>query len=245
MRVLIVDDHPIFRSGLRRVLEGSGVEVVGEAGSGAEAIDLVGSLSPDVVLMDLALPGMSGIEATRAIRSSLSATKIVVLTAALDDREIFAAIEAGAEGYLLKDIDAGDLVNRLQRVLEGEPALTPAVARRLWSRYKRPTRSKRPDPGVLTDREIEVLALMFGGVTANRDLAKHLVVTENTVRYHLNNIFHKLQVRDKVQAVAQAVRRGILHPPQSPDPPPDPDIGPAHFSKPRSGAGRIPMAGVA
>jgi DNA-binding NarL/FixJ family response regulator len=218
MRVLIVDDHPLFRDGLRSLLEVRGLDVVGEASNGREAVDQARRLRPEVVLMDLDMPELNGLAATRLISAELPDVKVVILTASEDDANLFEAIKSGAQGYLYKNLDSAEIVRLLEGVAEGEPALTPGLARKLLGEFARPAHvapvPDEPFPS-LTDREREVLDLLVQGVTSNRELAERLVVTENTVKYHLRNILDKLHVQNRAQVVAFAVRQGLIEPPTS------------------------------
>lgn len=214
MRVLIADDHALFRDGLRSLLEARGVEVVGEARNGREAVDLARSTHPDIVLMDLTMPVVGGLEATRLISAQLPDVKVVVVTASEDEADLFEAIKSGAQGYLLKNLESGQFFGLLEGVARGEPALTPALARKLLREFARPSTHDRADrqPDALTEREREVLELLVQGVTSNRDLAERLVVSENTVKYHLRNILDKLHVQNRAQVVAYALRHGLVEP---------------------------------
>jgi DNA-binding NarL/FixJ family response regulator len=216
MRVLIVDDHPLFRDGLRSLLEVRGIDVVGEATNGREGVDQARRLRPDVALMDLDMPELSGLAATRLISAELPSVKVVILTASEDDANLFEAIKSGAQGFLYKNLDSAEIVRLLEGVADGAPALTPGLARKLLGEFARPV-SAAPAPTeplpALTDREREVLDLLVQGVTSNRELAERLVVTENTVKYHLRNILDKLHVQNRAQVVAFAVRQGIIEPP--------------------------------
>jgi len=219
MRVLIADDHPLFRDGLRSLLEARGIEVVGEARNGREATDQARRLTPDVVLMDLAMPEVNGLAATRLISAELPAIKVVILTASEDDADLFEAIKSGAQGYLFKNLDSAEFFRLLEGVAHGEPALTPGLARKLLGEFARPAPAPRTPvepPSELTEREREVLDLLIQGVTTNRELAERLVVTENTVKYHLRNILDKLHVQNRAQVVAYAVRQGMVDPPHHP-----------------------------
>ena len=212
MRLLIADDHALFRDGLRSLLEARGIEVVGEARNGREAVEGVRRLRPDVVLMDLSMPEMNGLAATRVLSSELPEVKVVILTASEDDADLFEAIKSGAQGYIFKNLDSDAFFHLLERVASGEPALSPALARKLLVEFARPSTARaHADSGAdaLTDREREVLDLLVQGVTSNRDLAERLVVTENTVKYHLRNILDKLHVQNRAQVVAYAVRHGM------------------------------------
>jgi DNA-binding NarL/FixJ family response regulator len=216
MRVLIVDDHPLFRDGLRSLLEGRGIDVVGEASTGREGVDQTRRLQPDVVLMDLDMPEVNGLAATRLISAELPTVKVVILTASEDDANLFEAIKSGAQGYLYKNLDSAEIFRLLEGVAQGEPALTPGLARKLLGEFARPTPAapvpEEPPPS-LTDREREVLDLLVQGVTSNRELAERLVVSENTVKYHLRNILDKLHVQNRAQVVAFAVRQGMIERP--------------------------------
>ena len=213
MRVVIADDHPLFRDGLRSLLEARGVEVIGEAHDGREAVELARRLKPEVVLMDLSMPDVDGLAATRLISAELPGVKVVILTASEDDADLFEAIKSGAQGYLFKNVASDEFFRLLEGVARGEPALTPGLARKLLGEFARPgppTRTSLEPPSTLTDREREVLDLLVQGVTSNRELAERLVVTENTVKYHLRNILDKLHVQNRAQVVAYAVRHGMV-----------------------------------
>lgn len=218
MRVLIADDHPLFRDGLRSLLEAHGIDVVGEAKNGREAVEQATRLHPEVVLMDLNMPELGGLDATRLISAEHSAVKVVVLTASEDDADLFEAIKSGAQGYLFKNLDSEEFFRLLDGVARGEPALTPGLARKLLGEFARPA-TPASHPGAtgetqsLTEREREVLNLLVQGVTSNRELAERLVVTENTVKYHLRNILQKLHAQNRAQVVAFAVRYGMIEPP--------------------------------
>ena len=216
MRVVIADDHPLFRDGLRSLLEARDIDVVGKARNGREAVDQARRLKPDVVLMDLGMPEVNGLAATRLISAELPAVKVVILTASDDDADLFEAIKSGAQGYLFKNLDSVEFFHLLEGVARGEPALTPALARKLLGEFARPApaaRAPAEPPSALTDREREVLDLLVQGITSNRELAERLVVTENTVKYHLRNILDKLHVQNRAQVVAYAVRQGMVEPP--------------------------------
>lgn len=215
MRILIADDHALFRDSLRSLLESHDIEVVGEAKNGKEAIELSWESKPDVVLMDLMMPEMDGLEATRRIAAELPDVKVVILTAADDDANLFEAIKSGAKGYLLKDLESAQFFSLLEGVGRGEPALTPAVARKLLDEFARPRKPTKDeyDPDALTDREREVLELMVQGTTSNRKLAKHLGVSENTVKFHVRNILDKLHLHNRAQVVAYALRTRLVESP--------------------------------
>jgi DNA-binding NarL/FixJ family response regulator len=226
MRILIADDHTLFRDSLRSLVEARGLEVVGEARDGSEACALARRLLPDIVLMDLSMPGVDGLAATRQISAELPAVKVVVLTASDDDAKLFEAIKAGAQGYLLKNLDAEEFFSLLERTERGEPALTPAIARKLLQEFARPQSEpvqrqeagrdaqNRPDPDALTEREREILELLVQGVTSNRRLARQLDVSENTVKFHVRHILDKLHLHNRAQVVGHALRHGMVEPPR-------------------------------
>jgi len=214
MKILIADDHALFRDSLRSLLEARGYKVIGEAKNGREAIELARSLRPSVVLMDLTMPEVDGLAATRTICAELPEVKVAVLTASDDDAKLFEAIKAGAQGYLLKDLEAASFFALLEGLERGEPALSPALARKVLAELARPasTHKEVEDPDALTEREREVLELMVSGVTSNRKLAKQLGVSENTVKFHVRNILDKLHVHNRAQVVGFALRKGMVSP---------------------------------
>ena len=214
MRILIADDHALFRDGLRSLLEANDLEVVGEAGDGRETIELAWELKPDVVLMDLRMPVMDGLDATRQLSAELPEIRVVVLTASEDDDDLFEAIKSGAKGYLLKDLRSEEFLTLLRGIENGEPALTPVLARKLLDEFARPRRrqAEAEDPDALTQREQEVLELLVSGVTSNRRLADELGVSENTVKYHVRNILDKLHLHNRAQVVGYALRNRLVEP---------------------------------
>jgi two-component system, NarL family, response regulator LiaR len=211
IRVLIVDDHAIVRKGIRALLsEASGFEVVGEVGDGQAAVLAADELQPDVILMDLLMPGMDGIEATRQITSRQPKTRILVLTSFAADNKVFPAIKAGATGYLLKDSSPEELVRAIRQVHHGEPSLHPSIARKLLQEIARPA-ELQPAPEALTAREMEVLRLIAQGLS-NQEIADRLVVSEATVRAHVSRILGKLHLASRTQAALYAVREGLTEP---------------------------------
>ncbi len=211
MRVLIVDDHALFRESLGSLLRARDYEVVGEASNGREALEKAWELKPEIVLMDLAMPEVDGLEATKHFAAELPEIKVIILTASDDDANLFESIKAGAKGYLLKDLEADEFFALLDGVGKGEPALTPSLARKLLDEFAKPApRGRSEDPDALTDREQEVLELMVDGVTTNRKLAKQLGITENTVKFHVRNILDKLHVHNRAQVVAHALRHRLV-----------------------------------
>lgn len=214
MKLVIADDHLLFRDSLKSLIETRDYSVVGLAGNGIEAVELARSLKPDVVLMDLFMPEMNGLEATALITAEMPDVKVVVLTASNEDDDLFEAIKAGAEGYLLKDLEAERFFALLEGVERDEPALTPLLARKLLRELKNPRRdeAKSLDPDALTQRETEVLEAMVRGITSNRKLALHLGVSENTIKFHMRHILDKLHLRSRAQAVSYAIRHNIVDP---------------------------------
>ncbi len=214
MKIVIADDHLLFRDSLKSLIEIRGHEVVGVSGTGKETVDMARSLKPDIVLMDLTMPDMDGLEATRIITSELPEVKVVVLTASNEDDDLFEAIKSGAEGYLLKDLQAEKFFALLEGVSRGEPALTPLLARKLLAELKNPrsVAKKAVDPDALTRRETEVLEAMVAGITTNRKLAEHLSVSENTIKFHMRNILDKLHLHNRAQVVSYAIRHKIVEP---------------------------------
>jgi len=204
IRVLVVDDHPIVRSGITSVLASqSDFEIVGEASNGSEAIDAAQRLAPDLVLMDLRMPELNGVDATAGILSARPTTRVVVLTTYASDGEVLRAIEAGAVGYLLKDVPHDELFRALRAVARGERYLAPAVTERLMSRWQQPTRSS------LTDRELDVLRCVARG-DGNKQIAASLGIAEPTVKAHLVHIFEKLGVENRTAAANIARERGLI-----------------------------------
>ncbi len=213
MRVLIADDHALFRDGLKSLLDARGIDVVAEARNGREAVSLARQHNPEIVLMDLTMPEMTGLEATRLISADLPDVKVVVLTASEDDADLFEAIKSGAQGFLPKDIESARLFSMLEGVMRGEPALTPGLARKLLTEFAQPVPApKEQPPTLLTDREREVLELLVEGVTSNRELADRLFVSENTIKYHLRNILTKLHLQNRAQVISYAVRNKLIEP---------------------------------
>lgn len=208
IRVMLVDDHAVVRSGLSAfLLAFDDLELVGEADSGEKALLLCEHVRPDVVLMDLVMPGMDGIEAIRRITARQPETRILVLTSFAEDEKVFPALKAGALGYLLKDSSPEELVRAIHQVHRGESSLSPAIARKLLQEISRPpARPLSPEP--LTERELEVLRLIARG-KSNREIAGELVISEATVRTHVSNILGKLQLASRTQAALYALREGI------------------------------------
>ncbi len=210
LRILIADDHPVFRYGMRALLGTMpDVEVVGEATTGDQVVRAAVTVQPDVVLMDVHMPGLNGIEATREIMRSHPQTRVLVVTMFEDDTSVFAAMRAGARGYVLKDAEQDEIVRAIQAVGHGEAIFSPAVAARVIAFFAAPyaTAPKALFP-TLNDREREILALMAGGAT-NEEIAQQLIVTQKTVSNYVSSILSKLHVADRVQAVIRAREAGL------------------------------------
>lgn len=212
IRILLADDHAVVREGTRELLEQEeDMEVVAEAGDGEEAVRLATVRRPDVAIMDIAMPRLNGIEATKQIKTTCPATAVLVLTAYDDDQYVFALLEAGAAGYLLKDVHADELIKAIRAVRAGESVLHPAIARKVINRFAQPTdeREKKSALEQLTERELEVLKLAAKGMT-NREIAQELVLSVRTVQVHLSNVFGKLGVGSRTEAVVKGLRKGWL-----------------------------------
>ena len=209
IRIVIADDHPIVRQGLAAVLEQEeDFKVVSQAGNGLEAVAQARELRPDIILMDLQMPEMDGVEAIQKIKEEAPDIGIIILTTYDTDDYIFRGIEAGARGYLLKDSPPGEVLNAIRAVYKGESLIQPRVASRLLDRFSQLARA--PDPGeVLSPREVEVLQLMAKS-TVNKEIATELLIGESTVKTHIVHIFNKLGVKGRTEAVAEASRRGII-----------------------------------
>jgi DNA-binding NarL/FixJ family response regulator len=217
IRVLLCDDQALVRDGFRMILNAQeGLEVVGEAGDGAEAVELTKRLLPHVVLMDVRMPGMSGIEATRRIVTSGVESRVLILTTFDMDEYVYEALRAGASGFLLKDVTAAQLIEGVRVVAAGEAMLAPTVTRRLLERFAGSLpggedEQKGPSLRPLTEREREILTLLAGGLS-NAELGARLYLSEPTIKTHLSSIFRKLHVRDRVQAVIAAYDAGLVEP---------------------------------
>lgn len=210
IRVLVTDDHPIAREGVCALLSTEAdIEVAGQAKNGREAIALEERLQPDVILMDLVMPEIDGIEAIRRITARNPKARILVLTSFAADDKVFPAIKAGALGYLLKDSSPEELISAIRQVHIGQPSLHPSIARRMLQEFSRPV-SKEPSPDPLTEREIEVLKAVAKG-HSNREIAGELVVSEATVRTHVSNILSKLHLASRTQAALFALREGLAN----------------------------------
>ena len=210
MRVLLADDHALVRAGIASLLETWGMEVVGQAGDGREALALARELRPDLILMDIGMPNCNGLEATRLVKSELPEVRIVMVTVSDDDADLFEAIKSGAEGYLLKGMSEEELNRSLTAISRGEPALSSGLAARILDEFARRSEPKPepPQEDELTARERAVLVLVAEGAT-NREIAARLVISEHTVSFHVRNILAKLHLKNRAQAAAYAIRTGI------------------------------------
>ena len=212
LRVLVVDDHDLFRTGLRNLLEEEGVNVVGEAENGENAIRLASDLAPDVVIMDLNMPGAGGVETTRRLSSLAPLSRVVVLTISAADDDVMNAVMAGACGYLLKDSSIQELIAGIRAASEGESLISPQIAAKVLQRLR--AQSKDADAAEtiraeLSDRELEVLKLIANGKD-NAQIARELFISPKTVKNHISNILMKLQIENRIQAAVYAVRSGIV-----------------------------------
>lgn len=209
--MLLVDDHALVRNGIASLLRARNIDVVGEAGDGLEALEKTRQLRPDIILMDIKMPGCGGLEATRLIKAEIPQTKIIILTVSDDDEDLFEAIKSGADGYLMKNIRAEEFFAFLAGVLKGEAAISPLLAAKIIEEFARQSTKEvasSPSRNELTERETDVLRLVTGGAL-NKQIASTLHISENTVKYHLRNIMEKLHLRNRAQVAAYAVSKGI------------------------------------
>ncbi len=216
MRIVIADDHALFRDGVASLVGAWGHEVVGSAGTEDDAVAVATAVAPDLVLMDVRMPGGSGLAATARIRAARPETAIVILTVSEDEDDLFEAIKAGAQGYLLKNLEASQLRSMLEAVERGEAAITRATAGRIIDEFVRRERAggvdasrRTSDPDRLTERELDVLGHVTRGLR-NKEIAAHLGISENTVKYHLRNILEKLHAGSRAELAARAVREGLV-----------------------------------
>jgi DNA-binding NarL/FixJ family response regulator len=212
VRVLLADDHALFRAGIASLLRAWGMDVVGQAADGNQAIELTRRLKPELVLMDVGMSPRNGLEATRVIKTELPDVKVIIVTVSEDEQDLFEAIKSGAEGYLLKGMSEEELGTTLERISAGEPALSPGLAAKILDEFARMAREGTGRPvgpeDELTDRERDVLRLVAEGAT-NREIASTLYVSENTVSFHMKNILAKLHVKNRAQAAVFAIRAGL------------------------------------
>jgi DNA-binding NarL/FixJ family response regulator len=215
IRVLIADDQALVRSGFRMILEArDDLEVVGEAENGAQALELAREQEPDVVLMDVRMPVLDGVEATRRLLEAGSSARVIILTTFDLDEYVFEALRAGASGFLLKDVEPTQLVEAIRIVASGEALLAPSITRRLLDRFASlDVNERKPPPGLdsLTPRELEILRLVAGGLS-NAEIAAELVLSETTVKTHVSSVLRKLNLRDRVQAVVLTYEAGLIKP---------------------------------
>lgn len=212
VRVIIADDHELFRRGLRMVLDDAdGIEVVAEAGDGRSAVEAAREFAPDVIVLDVRMPIVSGIEAARQVRAEGPGTRILMLTISDDEDDLFEAVKAGANGYLLKEISIDEIAGAVRAVYQGQSLITPSMATKLLTEFADIVRREEPRGAAprLTPREMEVLQQVARGLT-NRDIASELAIAENTVKNHVRNILEKLQLHSRMQAVLYAVRENLL-----------------------------------
>ncbi|MEI2765984.1 MAG: response regulator transcription factor [Dermatophilaceae bacterium] len=217
IRVLIADDHALFRRGLRVMLELDGdIEVVDEAGDGVDAVAKAEEHVPDIVLMDVRMPRSTGIEACQLIRERVPATRIVMLTMSEEESDLFEAVRAGANGYVLKDVPGDEIAAGLRKVHSGDSLISPSMASKLLAEFALLRRREPADTGApapkLTDREVQVLGLVARGM-ANREIGRELFISENTVKNHVRNILEKLSLHSRMEAVMYAVGRNLIDPP--------------------------------
>jgi DNA-binding NarL/FixJ family response regulator len=212
LRILLVDDHILFRKGMASLISGrSDLTVVGEADDGVEAVRIAHETLPDVMLMDVHMPNQDGLETLNIIREELPDTHVIMLTISDDDTDLFTAIKNGAKGYLLKSLTPHELYDMLDKVRQGEAAISGAMAAKILKEFREPSKTETSGGKVdaLTDREVEVLEEVVTGAT-NKEIANRLHITENTVKIHLRNILEKLQVNNRIQAAVHAVKKGIV-----------------------------------
>jgi DNA-binding NarL/FixJ family response regulator len=212
MRVLLADDHALFRAGIASLLGAWGMDVVGQAANGFEAIELTRRLRPDLVLMDIRMSPCNGLEATQVIKAEHPEVKVIIVTVSEDDHDLFEAVKSGAEGYLLKGMSEEELSSTLEKLAAGEPALSPGLAVKILDEFARMAREgtsqSAGSESRLTDREHDVLRLVADGAT-NREIGARLSISENTVSFHMKHILAKLHLKNRAQAAAFAIRAGL------------------------------------
>jgi two-component system NarL family response regulator len=216
MKILLVDDHPLFLEGLQNLLTARGIEVVGTASDGLEALEKARTLRPDVILMDVQMPHCDGLAATRLIKAEMPTVKIVMLTVSEEDEDLFEAIKSGASGYLLKSLDARGFFELLSGLTRGEAPLSPGLANRILGEFARQTGGTRVTPEVegvqaLTPRQIAVLTLVAQGLTY-KEVGEALCLNERTVKYHMGQILERLHLENRAQVIAYAARMGLVRP---------------------------------
>ena len=211
MRILIVDDHILFRDGIASLLKAAGKSVVGEADNGLDAVELAVQLRPDLILLDIDMPGIDGLETLRRIRKKLPEIKVVMLTVSDEDDNLTKAVRAGASGYLLKNLNSDEFLNKLDGLQRGEVAMTHKTMTQLVNALSASEEQKHqhPNEGQLTARERDLLQLVAGGLS-NREIAEELHISKNTVKYHMKNILQKMNLQNRAEAAAYAVRNGLV-----------------------------------
>jgi DNA-binding NarL/FixJ family response regulator len=207
-RVLIADDHALFRDGIASLLRARGYEVIGEAADGLEAVEKARQLAPDLILMDIRMPKCGGLEATRLVKAELPDIKVVILTVSDSEEDLFEAIKSGAQGYLLKNLKSEVFFDFIASVAEGDSPVSPKMATKMLAEFSRLTEGKRGEKDSLTTREGDVLRLVASGKT-NKEIAADLFVSESTVKYHLRNILDRLHLENRAQVIAYAARKGL------------------------------------
>ena len=211
MRILVADDHSLFRDGIVSLLEAAGFEVVGQASNGRLAVEETLRLHPDLVLMDISMPQMNGLEALRQIKAVSPETQVVMLTVSEEEADLFEAVKYGACGYLLKDLKAQEFLEMVEGLQHGEAAITRKTASQLMGGFAKSSRPRHDLSDDLTQREIEILQLVAEGLS-NKSVAQRLSVSENTIKYHLGKTFQKLGVQSRTEAVTYAIRSGLIRP---------------------------------
>lgn len=215
-RVVLADDHPLFRDGVASLLRARGFEIVGEAGNGREALELIRRVQPDLVLMDIHMPELDGLAATRVLATELPNVRVIILTVSDDDDDVFEAIKSGAQGYLLKSTDTRTFFDLIEGAARGETPLSGRLAARILREFAKHMNTEDTGASIedaLSEREKQVLALAAEGLT-NREIAARITLSENTIKYHFKNILEKLHLRNRAQAVVYAVQSGLLKPKQ-------------------------------
>ena len=207
-RVVVADDHSLFLDGITSFLEAVGYEIVEQASNGRLALEAVRRFQPDLVLLDITMPEMNGLEALKAIKSEYPDIRVVMLTVSDDDENLFEAIQSGADGYLLKDLNSKEFIEMIEGLERGEAAINRRMAARLMSGYQQLATQKTEKPNQLTERELELVMWMVEGLS-NKGIAQKLFISENTVKYHIRNILQKMGVQNRTEAVATAIRQGL------------------------------------
>ncbi len=207
--ILVVDDHSLFRDGIISLLEASGFHVVGQAGNGRDALEVIAATSPDIVLMDILMPEMDGITALGEVKKRHPQTKVVILTVSDDDENLYEAIRCGADGYLHKNLDSTQFIELLQGLGKGEAAVTRKTAARIMQGFSQKAQAPAAPTNTLTLREIDLLSMVADG-ESNKAIAQHLDLSENTIKYHMRNIMQKLGAQNRTEAVMAALRAGLI-----------------------------------